>query len=66
MTSTPQDRAPNSTYRVEPSADAHTNASAPGVPPRTMKVAPAPDTSDRLSASGTGIPTVPGTSLTDV
>ena len=31
-----------------------------------MKVAPAPDTSDRLSASGTGIPTVPGTSLTDV
>ena len=31
-----------------------------------MKVAPAPDTPDRLNASGTGIPKVPGTSLTDV
>ena len=66
MTSTPQDRAPNSTYRVEPSADAHTNASAPKVPPRTMKVAPASDALNKMRASGTGIPTVPGTSLTDV
>lgn len=66
MTSTPQDRDPNSTYRVEPSADARANASAPEVPPRTMKVAPASDSPDKSCASGTGIPTVPGTSLTDV
>ena len=66
MTSTPQDRAPNSTYRVEPSADARTGASAPEVPPRTMKVSPASDALNKMRASGTGIPTVPGTSLTDV
>ena len=66
MTSTPQDRDPNSTYRAVPSADAHASASAPEVPPRTMKVAPASDSPDKLGASGTGIPTVPGTSLMDV
>lgn len=31
-----------------------------------MKVAPASDSPDKSCASGTGIPTVPGTSLTDV
>lgn len=66
MTSTSQGRDPSSTYRVEPSADARAKASAPEVPPRTMKVTPASDLPDKLRASGTGIPTVPGTSLTDV
>lgn len=67
MTSTPQRRTQDPTHPAAHPADASPapGAHVPGVPPRTVKVAP-PPTLHAQPSPGTGVPTVPGGPLADV
>lgn len=67
MTSTPQRRTQDPTHPAAHPADASPapGAHVPGVPPRTVKVAPPPALHAQPSP-GTGVPTVPGGPLADV
>lgn len=67
MTSTPQRRTQDPTHPAAHPADASPapGAHVPGVPPRTVKVAPPPALHAQPSPS-TGVPTVPGGPLADV
>lgn len=67
MTSTPQRRTQDPTHPAAHPADASPapGAHVPGVPPRTVKVAP-PPTLYAQPSPGTGVPTVPGGPLADV
>ena len=67
MTSTPQRRIQDPTHPAAHPADASPapGAHVPGVPPRTVKVAPPPALHAQPSP-GTGVPTVPGGPLADV
>ena len=67
MTSTPQRRPQDPTHPAAHPADASPapGAHVPGVPPRTVKVAPPPALHAQPSP-GTGVPTVPGGPLADV
>lgn len=67
MTSTPQRRTQDPAHPAAHPADASPapGAHVPGVPPRTVKVAPPPALHAQPSP-GTGVPTVPGGPLADV
>lgn len=67
MTSTPQRRTQDPTHPAAHPTDASPapGAHVPGVPPRTVKVAPPPALHAQPSP-GTGVPTVPGGPLADV
>lgn len=67
MTSTSQRRTQDPTHPAAHPADASPapGAHVPGVPPRTVKVAPPPALHAQPSP-GTGVPTVPGGPLADV
>lgn len=67
MTSTPQRRTQDPTHPAAHPADASPapGTHVPGVPPRTVKVAP-PPTLHAQPSPGTGVPTVPGGPLADV